>query len=117
MFPGKGKGADKKSPTTRIPNKLVAGGKGGKGTGGKGKGVKRIGRQGEDGTTRPAPYTTVRVQPVSSLSSSAQLATAHAIASSATHPKRDEVKELLNVHSKGWVDDSKFGEVLRGILF
>jgi hypothetical protein len=47
----------------------------------------------------------------------AQLATARAIAHADSHPKKAEVRELLSVRDKGWIDDSKFGNLLQGLIF
>jgi hypothetical protein len=45
------------------------------------------------------------------------LQTANSIAINRTHPKQAEVVELLRTHEKGWIDDTKFVQVLRGLAF
>lgn len=43
--------------------------------------------------------------------------TAEAIARDITHPKREEVNELLKAYSRGWITAAKFNEVLQKSLF
>ena len=51
------------------------------------------------------------------MAGSMALQTAQAVASNRGHPKHQEVGELLNTMNKGWIDQSKFAELLQGILF
>ena len=106
---------------------FVVGGKGGKGGGKGGKGFKG----GRGGAVRqPRGVNANRSAPYSKVNNNAQRgvgrgqktiesmkSTAQAIATSANHPKKREVKELLNCHQKGWVDDQKFKTVLQSLLF
>jgi hypothetical protein len=43
--------------------------------------------------------------------------TAEAIARDITHPKREEINELLKAYSRGWIPAAKFNEVLQRTLF
>ena len=43
--------------------------------------------------------------------------TAEAIARDITHPKREEVNELLKAFNRGWINAAKFNEVLQQTLF
>jgi len=43
--------------------------------------------------------------------------TANAIAMNRTHPRQAEVVDLLRTHEKGWVENKKFMELLRGMVF
>jgi hypothetical protein len=45
------------------------------------------------------------------------LQTANYIAINRSHPRQQEVVELLRTHEKGWVDDKKFIALLRGMIF
>jgi hypothetical protein len=45
------------------------------------------------------------------------LQTANSIAINRAHPKQTEVVELLRTHEKGWIDDAKFTQVLKGLVF
>jgi hypothetical protein len=45
------------------------------------------------------------------------ITTAECIASSRDHPKRKEVKELLQSFEKGWVNFDKFTSILQGLVF
>ena len=45
------------------------------------------------------------------------LQTANSIAINRTHPRQAEVIDLLRTHEKGWIDDRKFTELLRGLIF
>lgn len=45
------------------------------------------------------------------------LETANAIAVNHSHPRRADVIDLLRTHQKGWVDNKKFLELLKGLLF
>jgi len=79
--------------------------------------MNRVG--GKDGV-RPAPYSTAtprggKGRSVTGLP--AQIATARAIANTPSHPKSREVSELLAARDKGWVEDSKFAQLLQGMLF
>lgn len=46
-----------------------------------------------------------------------QLNTAKAISECATHPKRNEIRDMLEAYNKGWITDDKFGEILKESLF
>jgi len=45
------------------------------------------------------------------------LQTARAIATNANHPKQSDVSQLIVTYEKGWIDNKKFVELLRGMLF
>ena len=45
------------------------------------------------------------------------LQTANSIAINRSHPRQTDVVELLRTHEKGWIDDHKFVQVLRGMIF
>lgn len=43
--------------------------------------------------------------------------TANSIAINRAHPKQADVVELLRTREKGWIDDNKFMQVLKGLVF
>mmetsp|Transcript_37019 Transcript_37019/g.73672 ORF Transcript_37019/g.73672 Transcript_37019/m.73672 type:complete len:202 (+) Transcript_37019:108-713(+) len=45
------------------------------------------------------------------------LQTANSIAINRAHPKQADVVELLRTREKGWIDDHKFMQVLKGLVF
>ena len=133
------KDADAKKIKGGKGKSFVVGGKGGKGGKGKsfavgGKGGKGF-KGGRGGAVRqPRGVNAFRSAPYSKVNNNAynnaqrgvgrgqktiesMKSTAQAIATSANHPKKREVKELLNCHQKGWVDDQKFKTVLQSLLF
>ena len=133
------KDADAKKIKGGKGKSFVVGGKGGKGGKGKsfavgGKGGKGF-KGGRGGAVRqPRGVNAFRSAPYSKVNNNAynnaqrgvgrgqktiesMKSTAQAIATSANHQKKREVKELLNCHQKGWVDDQKFKTVLQSLLF
>ena len=115
-----GKGSRGNKGGKGKPFMIARGGKGGKGFKGGRAGAVRQPRG--VNANRSAPYSKVNnnaqrgvgrgQKTIESMKSTAQ-----AIATSASHPKKREVKELLNCHQKGWVDDQKFKTVLQSLLF
>ena len=56
-------------------------------------------------------------QPPPQQSIKSSVATAGAIARDPKHPKREQAEELLKAHQRGWIDDVKFQEILKRLIF
>jgi hypothetical protein len=69
----------------------------------------------------PKPAVQNKQQPARGRGSVSELTlalqTANSIAINRAHPKQTEVVELLRTHEKGWIDDAKFTQVLKGLVF
>ncbi len=128
-------GKVKSMASTGGKGKVV--GSGGKGKGGK-VGVGSIGGKvpavkAVTVVQRPEPYVVVprpasrpeppiikpdsfAPRPTKAANMAAQLATARALAES-KHAKADDIRELLAVKDKGWIDDRKFSDLLMDLIF
>lgn len=52
-----------------------------------------------------------------SQSMKSSLATASAIARDSSHPKREQAEELVRAFQRGWIDSTKFNEILQQLVF
>jgi len=70
-----------------------------------------------------ATKTVVRTKPVKVTSTPAATPleratqTARAIVNNPKHPKHSDVKSLLDGYEKSWISESKFIDILKGLLF
>lgn len=72
-------------------------------------------------TSAPAPKKMQQQQqaaPAKSMSAiTVALQTANSIAVNRAHPRQTDVIDLLRTREKGWIDDKRFQELLRGLVF
>ena len=59
----------------------------------------------------------VSFKQVNQSSISVAIQTANAIASNNSHPNQSQVSELLSTFEKGWIDEKKFVDILKTLMF
>ena len=59
----------------------------------------------------------VSFKQVNQSSISVAIQTANAIASNNSHPNQSQVSELLSTLEKGWIDEKKFVDILKTLMF